>query len=101
MGRAVILGDKLTVMFFRFAGFDGEVIQDTATLIRRLKEIVEQGGIDAVFISTTLVDESVRRTLDELRTRYRRPVIIEVPSVAEGTIREVDFMKLLRQVIGG
>ena len=101
MGRAVVLGDKLTVLFFRFAGFDGEVVQDAAALVRKLREIVERGGVDAVFISSSLVDESVRRAVDELRARYRRPVIVEVPSVAEGAIREVDFMRLLRQVIGG
>jgi len=97
----VVLGDRYTVLLFRFLGFEGEVVEDRARVIRRLRELVEGGGLDAVMVAESLVDDQVRRVMDELRARYRKPVIVEIPSVAIGTIREMDFMRLLRQVIGG
>lgn len=98
--RAIVLGDLRTVVMFKLMGFEGEQVEDRDALLRRLGELVEDRTVSAIFI-TTAVSRLAKREIASLRGKLRRPLIVELPSIEDGQVEEVDYLQLVRQAIGG
>ncbi len=98
--RAIVLGDLRTVTMFKLMGFEGEQINDRDGLLRRLGELIEDRSVSAIFI-TSAVSRLAKREIASLRGKLRKPLIVELPSIEEGTVEEVDYLQLVRQAIGG
>ncbi len=98
--RTVVLGDLRTVTLFKLMGFEGEQITDRNALLHRLRELAEDRTVAAVFI-TTSVSRLAKREIMNIRSKLRRPLIVELPSIEEGHMEEVDYLQLVRQAIGG
>jgi V/A-type H+-transporting ATPase subunit F len=54
-----------------------------------------------VFFVTSKIAKAIRKDLDEIRMRNPRKLVVEVPSVEEGMEREVNYLQIVRQVLGG
>lgn len=94
----IVIGDRYTVSLFQLMGFEGRTVEEP----REALEFIKRGldTYDVVFISSKIA-KAIREDLDELRMRYTRKLIVEVPSVEEGMKKEVNYLAIVRSVLGG
>lgn len=93
----IVIGDRSTVALFKLMGFEGKTIEDPAEALNFIKKSLDT--YDAIFI-TSKIAKTIRRDLDEIRMRNPRKLLVEVPSVEEGMEREVNYLQIVRQVLG-
>ncbi|ADN49759.1 Vacuolar H+transporting two-sector ATPase F subunit [Vulcanisaeta distributa DSM 14429] len=97
--RAVVLGDEHTVYTFKLLGFEGRVINENENILAIIKELSVEEGVGAILITSNLVDR-VREDFDKLRMKMRKPMLIEIPSLREMKFKEVNYLAILRSVLG-
>ncbi len=97
--RAIVLGDEHTVYTFRLLGFEGRVVSDGEDVLAIIKELSVEEGVGAILITSNLADR-VREEFDKLRMRMRKPMLIEIPSLKEARFKEVNYLAILRGVLG-
>ena len=97
--RAVVLGDGHTVYTFRLLGFEGRVVNDNEDVLSIIKELSLEEGVGAVLITSELVDR-VREDFNKMRMKMRKPMLIEIPSLKEMKLKEVNYLAILRSVLG-
>ncbi|BDR92603.1 V-type ATP synthase subunit F [Vulcanisaeta souniana] len=97
--RAVVLGDEHTVYTFRLMGFEGKVVGENEDVLSLIKELSLEEGVGAILITSDLADR-VREDFDKLRLKMRKPMLIEIPSLKEMKFREVNYLTILRSVLG-
>lgn len=95
---SIVLGDRYTVDLFKLLGFEGRAINDERELY---EYVVKSLGIYNVFFVSSNFARRLRRELDELRLRNPGKVFVEIPSVLENMEREVNYLQLVRQILGG
>lgn len=94
----VVLGDRYTVSLFKLMGFEGRAVDSPKEALDFIRNNLETYD---VFLISSGVARQVRKELDELRLRNPRKTFVEVPSVLEGMEREVNYLQLVRQILGG
>jgi len=94
----IVVGDEYTVALFKLLGFEGRVIEDPHSALDFIKKALQ--NYDVIFLTSTLA-KALRRELDDLRMANPRKLLVEVPSVKEGMEREVNYLQIVRQVLGG
>jgi V/A-type H+-transporting ATPase subunit F len=94
----VVVGDRSTVALFKLMGFEGKTVEDPSEALEYLRRNLET--YDVIFV-TSKIAKAIRKDLDEIRIRNPRKLVVEVPSVEEGMEREVNYLQIVRQVLGG
>ncbi|ABL87885.1 Vacuolar H+-transporting two-sector ATPase, F subunit [Pyrobaculum islandicum DSM 4184] len=94
----IVIGDRTTVALFKLMGFEGKTIESPEEALKFIKERLDT--YDVIFI-TSKIAKAIRKELDEIRMRNPRKLLVEVPSVEEGMEREVNYLQIVRQVLGG
>lgn len=94
----IVIGDRTTVALFKLMGFEGRTVEDPAEALNFVVKNLDM--YDAIFI-TSKIARVIRKELDEIRMRNPRKLVVEVPSVEEGMEREVNYLQIVRQVLGG
>ncbi|WP_460173768.1 V-type ATP synthase subunit F [Vulcanisaeta sp. JCM 14467] len=97
--RAVVLGDEHTVYTFRLLGFEGRVVGESENVLSIIKELSIEEGVGVILITSNLVD-SVREDFEKMRMKMRKPLLIEIPSLKEIKLKEVNYLAILRSVLG-
>ncbi len=97
--HAVVLGDEHTVYTFRLLGFEGRIINENENVLSIIKELSLEEDVGAVLITSDLVDR-VREDFDKMRMKVRKPMLIEIPSLKEMRLKEVNYLAILRSVLG-
>ena len=97
--RAIVLGDEHTVYTFRLLGFEGRVVSEGENVLSIIKELSTEEGVGAILITSNLVDR-VREDFEKLRMKMRKPMLIEIPSLRETRFKEVNYLAILRSVLG-
>lgn len=95
---SIVLGDRYTVDLFKLMGFSGRAFNDAKDLY---EFIVKNLNIYNVFFISSNFAKQIRKELDELRFRNPNKMLVEVPSVLENMEREVNYLQLVRQILGG
>lgn len=95
---SIVLGDRYTVDLLKLLGFEGRAVNDEKELY---DFIVKNLNVYNVFFISSNYAKKIRRQLDELRMRNPRKVFVEIPSVLENMEKEVDYLQLVRQILGG
>ncbi|WP_291999312.1 V-type ATP synthase subunit F [Caldivirga sp.] len=96
--RVIVLGDEDTVNAFRLIGFEGYVV-DSRSLVPRIKELLGMDDVAAILVTSSVSSEAGQEFIN-LRTRIRKPLILEVPALSNTEHREVNYMAILRSVLG-
>jgi V/A-type H+-transporting ATPase subunit F len=86
------------VALFKLMGFEGKTVEDPSEALEYLRRNLET--YDVIFV-TSKIAKAIRKDLDEIRIRNPRKLVVEVPSVEEGMEREVNYLQIVRQVLGG
>ncbi|ACB40874.1 V-type ATP synthase subunit F [Pyrobaculum neutrophilum] len=94
----IVIGDRSTVALFKLMGFEGRTIEDAEEALRFVTTHLDM--YDVIFI-TSKIAKAIKKDLDELRMRNPRKLLVEVPSVDEGMEREVNYLQIVRQILGG
>ncbi|ADY01483.1 V-type H+-transporting ATPase subunit F [Vulcanisaeta moutnovskia 768-28] len=94
-----MLGDEHTVYTFRLLGFEGRVVNENENVISIIKELSLEESVGALLITSDLVDR-VREDFDKMRMKMRKPMLIEIPSLREMKLKEVNYLAILRSVLG-
>ena len=97
--RAIVLGDEHTVYTFRLLGFEGRVVNENENVLSIIKELSIEEGVGVILITSNLVDR-VREDFEKMRMKMRKPLLIEVPSLREMKLKEVNYLAILRSVLG-
>ena len=97
--RAVVLGDEHTVYTFRLLGFEGRVVGENENVLSIIKELSIEEGVGVILITSNLVDR-VREDFEKMRMKMRKPLLIEIPSLKEIKLKEVNYLAILRSVLG-
>ncbi|MEM0369548.1 MAG: V-type ATP synthase subunit F [Pyrobaculum sp.] len=94
----IVLGDRYTVALFKLMGFEGKVLEKPEEV---LEFIIKHINVyDVVFITSNLARQ-IKKDLDDIRIKYTRKLFVEVPSVLEGMEKDVNYLQIVRQVLGG
>lgn len=96
--RVIILGDEDTVNAFKLIGFEGYVT-DSKSLIPRIKELMNADDVAAILVTSNVSSEAGQEFIN-LRARVRRPLILEIPSLGNIKYSEVNYMAILRSILG-
>nr|KJR72088.1 MAG: ATPase V [Vulcanisaeta sp. AZ3] len=99
MVRAVVLGDEHTVYTYRLLGFEGRVVGEGENILSIIKELSFEEGVAAVLVTSDLADK-VREDFEKMRMKMRKPMLIEIPSLKSVKFREVNYLAILRSVLG-
>lgn len=94
----IVIGDRYTVALFKLMGFEGKTIEDPEEALNFIKKGLDV--YDAIFLTSNIA-KAISKELDEIRMRNPRKLIVVVPSVGEGMDREVNYLQIVRQVLGG
>ncbi|GAB6947942.1 V-type ATP synthase subunit F [Vulcanisaeta sp. JCM 16161] len=97
--RAIVLGDEHTVYTFKLLGFEGRVVSESENVLSIIKELSIEEGVGAILITSNLVDR-VREDFEKMRMKMRKPMLIEIPSLKEMKFKEVNYLAILRSVLG-
>ncbi len=95
---SIVLGDRYTVDLFKLMGFNGRSFDDARELY---EYIIKNINTYNVFFISSNFAKQIRKELDELRFRNPSKIFVEVPSVLENMEREVNYLQLVRQILGG
>lgn len=95
---SIVLGDRYTVDLFKLMGFNGRAFNDAKELY---EYIIKNLNVYNVFFISSNFARQIRKELDELRLRNPSKAFVEVPSVLENMEREVNYLQLVRQILGG
>jgi V/A-type H+-transporting ATPase subunit F len=55
--------------------------------------------VGAILVTSELADKA-REDFDKLRMKMRNPMLIEIPSLKEAKLKEVNYLAILRSVLG-
>lgn len=94
----IVIGDRYTVALFKLMGFEGKTIEEPEEALLFIKKNLV--NYDVIFITSKLA-KAVKKDLDEIRIRNPRKLFVEIPSVEEGMEKEVNYLQIVRQVLGG
>jgi V/A-type H+-transporting ATPase subunit F len=97
--RAVVIGDEHTVYTFKLLGFEGRVVNEGDNVISIIRELSVEEDVGAILVTSELADKA-REDFDKLRMKMRKPMLIEIPSLKEAKLKEVNYLAILRSVLG-
>jgi V/A-type H+-transporting ATPase subunit F len=94
-----VIGDEDTVLGFRYAGVQGEAVEDAAGASRALQSVLRQRDI-SILILTDVVADLIRDEVNDVRFRRTRPLVAEVPGPAGPSEKRQDLLALIREAVG-
>jgi len=94
-----VIGDRETVLGFRFVGVEGSVAAGREQAVAALNEVVDQKDVGVV-----LVTEPIAATIrDELEARLYGmgfPLVLEIPDSSGPVPDRLDIEEVVRRAIG-
>ena len=94
-----VIADEDTVLGFRYAGVEGEVVESEQEAREVFGRVCRSGRHDIVIL-TEEVSNSIRDDVNRVRFELQTPVVVEVPGVAGPTPDRPDLLKLIREAVG-
>lgn len=94
-----VIGDEDTVLGFRLAGVEGEVVQTPERAVEALKSAFQMEGLGIIILSERLA-ATIRHEVDMYIYKTTFPLIIEIPDrlgpvEGRGSVRD-----LIRAAVG-
>lgn len=97
--RYHVIADADTVLGFRFAGLDGQVVETPAEARAAFAEAVASRDIGLIIL-TDAIAESIREEVNRQRYEATRPLVTEIPG-PEGPLEGPERLtRLVREAVG-
>ncbi|MEW6357903.1 MAG: V-type ATP synthase subunit F [Planctomycetota bacterium] len=97
--RYFVIGDQDTVLGFRLAGIQGEVVDSPDDAGRALDRVLGDQTIGVVIL-TERTAEAIRKKVEEVIFEQSSPVIVEIPDRQGPMPGRKTLMELIRQAVG-
>ena len=94
-----VIGDEDTVLGFRFAGIEGEVVRGPAEAREALRQASRRPDLGIVIIADTVAD-TIRDEVNQVRFRLDLPLVVEVPGPDGPSPKRADLLDLIREAVG-
>jgi len=94
-----VIGDENTVLGFRHAGVEGQIVQNSEEAAEVLEEVFEPGD-ETIIIITERLAADIRPYVTELRFGAALPLIVEVPGPEGPSEASPDLMEMVRDAVG-
>ncbi len=97
--RYYVIGDEDTVLGFRYAGVEGEVVsgpEEAREALARATRLPDVG----ILIMTDVVADTIRREVNAVRFDRALPLVVEVPGPAGPSPQRRDLLALIREAVG-
>ena len=97
--RYHVIADADTVLGFKYAGIDGDVVESPQQARRVFSEVVKNESVGVIIITdqaAETIGEEVTRTLYE----SRRPMIVQIPGPEGPLPTRRSLAELIREAVG-
>jgi V/A-type H+-transporting ATPase subunit F len=94
-----VIGDEDTVLGFRLAGVEGEIVRTADETIESLERAFGRNDLGIVIMPERIA-QLVRRQVDSHVTRGAFPLIIEVPDIAGPMEGRKTVKEMIRAAVG-
>ena len=97
--RYHVIADGDTVLGFKYAGIDGDVVESPQQARRIFQEVVKDQDVGVIIMTdqaAETIGEEVTRTLYE----SRRPVIVSIPGPEGPSATRRSLAELIREAVG-
>ena len=93
------IGDQDTVVGFRFAGIEGEVVESVAQAREALRRAAGRADVGVVIVPDPLA-QALRKEIDEIRFARPQPAIVEIPGPQGFSPERPKLVDLVREALG-
>lgn len=97
--RFLCIGDRDTVMGFRFAGVDGVIVESLADARREFQKALRLADVGVLIIPDPMAAE-LQDEINEVRFSRARPAIVEIPGPDGRSPGRPKLIDLIREAIG-
>ena len=97
--RYYVIGDEDTVLGFRYAGIQGDLVESAQEARDALGRATRQPDIGIVII-TDLVADLIRAEVNAVRFGGKLPLLVEVPGPRGPSPKRQDLLALIREAVG-
>jgi len=94
-----VIADEDTVLGFRYAGVEGEVVESPEQAREVFQRVCRSGRHDIVIL-TEEVSNSIRAEVNHVRFEVQTPVVVEIPGAAGPIPDRPDLLHLIREAVG-
>lgn len=94
-----VIGDEDTVMGFRLAGVEGEIVRTPEEAQNSLDRAFRTEGV-GVILMTERTAQSVREELDRIAGKAELPLIVEIPDGRGPMEGRRTVKEMIRQAVG-
>lgn len=94
-----VIGDEDTVLGFRLAGVEGDVVRTPDEAKGSLERAFQRPDV-GIIIMTERTAESVRQVVDQYIYKSELPLIIEIPDLRGPMEGRKTVKELIRQAVG-
>jgi len=97
--RFLCIGDRDTVMGFRFAGVDGVVVDSPREAREAFAEALRTADVGVVIVPDPIATE-LQKEINEARFSRPRPAVVEIPGPDGRSPGRPKLIDLIREAIG-
>ncbi|NQT86013.1 Vacuolar H+transporting two-sector ATPase F subunit [bacterium] len=94
-----VIGDEDTVLGFRYAGVQGDAVEDAESAARALEGVLRRPDI-SILILTDAVADLIRDEVNDVRFRRTKPLVAEIPGPSGPADSRQDLLTLIREAVG-
>jgi len=94
-----VIGDEDTVLGFRYAGVQGDAVEDAESAARALEGVLRRPDI-SILILTDAVADLIRDEVNDVRFRRAKPLVAEIPGPSGPADSRQDLLTLIREAVG-
>ena len=97
--KFLCIGDRDTVMGFRFAGVDGVVVESPAEARAAFAAALRQADVGVVIVPDPIAME-LQKEINEARFSRPRPAVVEIPGPEGRSSGRATLIDMIREAIG-
>lgn len=94
-----VIGDEETVLGFRLAGVEGEVVHTSEEAREELEKVFQREGIGVIIIPERIA-ETIRQQVEQYVYKATFPLIIEIPDRLGPKEARRSIRELIRAAVG-
>ncbi len=94
-----VIGDSDTVLGFRFAGIEGEIVTGTAEALAALRKASARSDI-GILIITEDTAERIRDEVTAVKLKVARPLLVEIPGSDGPSPMRRTLINIITEAVG-
>jgi V/A-type H+-transporting ATPase subunit F len=93
------IGDEDTVLGLRYAGVQGEVVEEPEQAREAFRRACASKRYSLVLLTETLAD-AIREDVNHIRFDVQDPLVVEIPGPEGASPTRPDLLKLIQEAVG-